>query len=81
MEGDIIYVDYELSSWKYQNKNTKSLYIKYINGMITTKNTQQTNEFFRPVYKGSGSAYGGKWKPKKPGDDRYWGKPGEIKVT
>ena len=81
MEGDIIYVDYELSSWKYQNKHKKSLYIKYINGMITTKNTQQINEFFRPVYKGSGSAYGGKWKPKKPGDDRYLGKPGEIKVT
>lgn len=49
--------------------------------MITTKNTQQTNEFFRLVYKGSGSAYGGKWNPKKPGNDRYLGKPGEIKVT
>ncbi len=81
MEGDIIYVDHELSSWKYQNKNAKSLYIKYINGMIVSKNIQQTDELCRLVYRGFGSAYGGNWKPKKPGDYRYLGKPGEIKVT
>ena len=35
------------------------------------------------AYKGGGSAYGGKWRPNpnKPQDQRYWGKPGEIKTT
>ena len=28
-----------------------------------------------------GSAYGGEWKPKKPDDERFIGKPGEIKTT
>ena len=34
-------------------------------------------------WKGGGSAYGGKWRPNpnKPQDQRYWGKPGEIKTT
>ena len=31
--------------------------------------------------KGGGSAYGGKWKPSKPEDERLVGKPGEIKIT
>lgn len=29
---------------------------------------------------GGGSAYGGKWRPAKPADERFMGKPGEIKV-
>ena len=35
------------------------------------------------IGKGGGSAYGGKWcpNPNKPQDQRYWGKPGEIKTT
>ncbi len=33
------------------------------------------------MWKGSGSAYGGKWKPKKDDDERFLGKPGEIKET
>ena len=81
MQGDIIHVDYDLSGWKYQNKRYESLYVKYTNGIIVKKTTTQPGVFFRMAYKGSGSAYGGKWKPKKPGDDRYLGKPGEIKVT
>lgn len=28
-----------------------------------------------------GSAYGGQWKPKKPEDERFFEKPGEIKTT
>ncbi len=31
--------------------------------------------------KGMGSAYGGEWQPKKPDDERFLGKPGEIKET
>ena len=33
------------------------------------------------IGKGGGSAFGGKWKPSKPEDDRLIGKPGEIKVS
>lgn len=33
------------------------------------------------LLKGGGSAYGGKWKPSKPEDERLIGKPGEIKIT
>ncbi|WP_085833810.1 hypothetical protein [Clostridium merdae] len=28
-----------------------------------------------------GSAFGGEWRPKKPDDERFLGKPGEIKTT
>ena len=28
--------------------------------------------------KGGGSAYGGKWKPSKPEDERFIGEPGEV---
>lgn len=31
--------------------------------------------------KGMGSAYGGEWKPNKPEDERFLGRPGEIKRT
>lgn len=34
-----------------------------------------------PLMKGGGSAYGGKWKPAKPADERFIGKPGEIKQS
>ena len=33
------------------------------------------------IGKGGGSAFGGRWKPSKPEDDRLIGKPGEIKVS
>ncbi len=81
MEGEIIPVDYELSSWKYQNKSQEILHTQPSRGMIVTKTILQPDELFQIVWKGSGSAYGGQWKPKKPGDDRFLGKPGEIKVT
>ena len=33
------------------------------------------------AYKGGGSAYGGKWKPSKPDDERFLGEPGSINRT
>ena len=81
MEGEIIPVDYELSSWKYQNKSQEILHTQPSRGMIVTKTILQPDKLFQIAWKGSGSAYGGQWKPKKPGDDRFLGKPGEIKVT
>lgn len=87
MEGDIIYVDYERSSWKYlgyespfENDDLEAYKI----GSARTKN-YDTIEPYRigGTYKGGGSAYGGKWRPNpnKPYDYRYVGQPGEIKTT
>lgn len=81
MEGDIIPVDYELSSWKYQNKGQEILHTQPSGGIMITKTILQPDGLFELAWKGSGSAYGGPWKPKKPGDERFLGKPGEIKVT
>ena len=33
------------------------------------------------IGKGGGSAYGGQWKPSKPEDERFIGKPGETKYS
>lgn len=35
MEGNIIFVDYELSSWKYQNHSKSSKYAKYLTGQLS----------------------------------------------
>ena len=86
MEGNIVFVDYELSSWKYQdNKQSFSKYVKYITGelplpddcdIIIKKGFVDTLE-----EKGMGSSRGGEWRPKKEEDERFLGKPGEIKRT
>ncbi len=81
MQGEIIHVDYELSGWKYQRKGRESLYRKRTNDTMVYKTTIQPDDFWMTVYKGTGSAYGGQWKPKKSDDERFLGKPGEIKVT
>lgn len=78
MRGDIINVDYELSGWKYLNSEKNILPKNFKNGIIVYKTYAQPPEIFR---KGTGSAYGGKWKPKKEDDKRLLGKPGEIKET
>lgn len=77
MQGNIIYVDYELSGWKYLKGQTNVLNDKNKGGRIIHKIMVQPDD----ILKGTGSAYGGKWKPKKPDDERYLGKPGEIKET
>ena len=78
MTGNILYINYELSSWlhygddecKSMSNDTSSLVIKKSCGYVCSD-----------TYKGTGSAFGGKWKPKKPEDERLLGKPGEIKET
>lgn len=77
MQGDIIYVDYEFSGWKYLKGQTNVLNDKNKGGRIIHKIMVQPDE----ILKGTGSAYGGKWKPKKPDDERYIGKSSEIKET
>lgn len=88
MEGNIIYVDYELSSWKYQGgKDAPSQYLPYIMGEkippegsgIIVKSGCVLRDGL--LHKGMGSAYGGEWKPAKPEDERLLGKPGEINLS
>ena len=51
MEGEIIPVDYELSSWKYQNKSQEILHTQPSRGMIVTKTILQPDELFQIVWK------------------------------
>lgn len=83
MQGDIVYVDYERSSWRYLNYEQKTAHSNdldcYKIGGAKQK-IYDTIEMYM-VGKGVGSAYGGEWKPSKPEDQRLIGNPGEIKVT
>lgn len=85
MEGNIVYVNYELSSWKYQNEAyTPSKYLPYICGEqplpIGDDLRIKSGYVLRdsPFGKGMGSAYGGAWKPAKQRDARLLGQPGQI---
>ena len=88
MEGNIVFVDYELSSWKYQNESyTPSKYLAYILGEqplpIGSKIHIKSGCVLREnqIEKGMGSAQGGPWKPAKPADERFMGEPGTTKET
>ena len=86
MQGNIVFVDYELSSWRYMNDDpyVPSKYVKYICGTepwpedcdIIIKSTGHILSDYE--IKGMGSAYGGKWRPSKPEDERFLGEPGDI---
>lgn len=88
MEGNIVYVNYERSSWKYQGgEDIPSKYLPYIrgekilpegSGIVIKTGCVLRGESPR---KGMGSVYGGAWKPAKPEDERLLGKPGEIKMS
>lgn len=66
--GYIIYVDYELSSWKYLNDNkANSLTMQDEADIIIKK--------YGYVCKGGGSAFGGEWKPKDENAARFYGEP------
>lgn len=84
MEGNIVFIDYELSSWKYQNESyTPSKYLAYILGEqplpIGSKIRIKFGCVLRENKKGMGSVHGGPWQPHKPEDERFIGEPGEIK--
>ena len=82
MQGDIVYVDYERSSWRYMDYERKSAYDDLESYKIggARKEICDTMDVYM-IGKGGGSAYGGEWKPSKPEDARLLGKPGEIKVS
>ena len=87
MQGNIVYVDYERSSWRYMSyeRNYKSEDLDAFKIGETYRPERDTIEpyLIGGTYKGGGSAYGGKWRPNpnKPQDQRFLGKPGEIKTT
>ncbi len=53
MQGDILYVDYERSSWKYQNKSHENLFKNESGDIIVYKTTVQPDCIFSAVSKGS----------------------------
>ena len=82
MQGDIVYVDYERSSWRYMNYERdlsgKNLDVYKID--VPSVHSYDILESFQ-LGKGGGSAYGGDWKPSKPQDEKFIGKSGEIKQS
>lgn len=84
MEGPIIYVDYELSSWKFLNfraqttSEKEDLSAYKIGGFSNA--TYDTMSAYQ-VTAGMGSAYGGGWKPKKESDRRFLGEPGTKNIS
>jgi hypothetical protein len=87
MRGDIVFVDYELSSWRYLNDDpyVPSKYAEYICGaeplpagsdlIIKQGNVlSRHEECYNRIRTGMGSAYGGKWRPNpnKPEDQRLF---------
>ena len=89
MRGNLVPIDYELSSWRHMDDDAyvPSKYAKYICGLepvppgcelVIKRGYVMRDDGCRM---GMGSAYGGKWKPRKEEDKRFLGKPGEIKET
>ena len=82
-------MDYELSSWKYQGQLDEvslSPYAKYIAGRLPLPENsgiviKQGSIIHDRAEKGSGSAYGGKWRPNpnKPNEVILRGEPNTIK--
>lgn len=86
MQGDIVFVDYERSSWKYMSYErgfTKENLDAFKIGGAPRTICDTIKPFLIGGYtdKGGGSAYGGKWNPTSNKDNRLSGTPGEIKTT
>ena len=83
MQGDVVFVDYDRSSWRYMNyeRSYKA------EGLDAFKVGGQPQAFYDTIspfidvpLKGGGSAYGGQWRPNpsKPNDAIYWGPANTI---
>lgn len=86
MQGDIVFADYERSSWKYisyERGTAKEDLDAFKMGGAPNLNRDTIEPFLIGGYtgKGGGSAYGGKWKPSKATDEKFVGEPGEIKQS
>ncbi len=94
MQGNIVFVDYDRSSWKYMDENPyiPSKYAKYICGAepipagsnLIIKSGYVVNEndknYNNIIQTGMGSAYGAMWKPNpdKQNEVILWGPPNTI---
>lgn len=82
MRGNIVYIDYDLSSWKYLNdKNYDEKCIKHTYPVLT--NNYNSSIIYKTGYisKGGGSAFGGEWQPKDANSERFIGVPNTTKVN
>ena len=81
MQGNIIYVDYERSSWRYMNYE-RSFRREDLNAFKIGSTSNGNRDTIEPylIEKGGGSAYGGKWKPNpnKPQDKIFLGPPNTV---
>jgi len=76
MTGEIIYIDYDLSSWQHYGDDVGKSFV--INKTIMNTSDKKIDTLItKKVYitKGGGSAYGGDWIPKKESDKRFLGDP------
>lgn len=73
MQGNIVYVDYDLSSWKHDEDD--------LDKAKTYRITKHTG--YVVLDKGGGSAEGGQWQPNpnKPTDARFLGEPEKVVDT
>lgn len=79
MQGEIVYVDYERSSWRYMSfERSEDLSVYKIGGASQHKCGTMDSYL---IGKGGGSAYGGEWKPSKSEDERFLGTPGSINTS
>ena len=82
MEGNIVYVDYDRSSWRYMNYERslpKEDLDVYKIGRAAPANYDTLASYM--IGKGGGSAYGGTWKPSKPEDQRLIGAPDSTNTS
>ncbi len=86
MEGNVVYVDYDRSSWRYMNYErsfAKEDLDPFKIGVTSHASCDTMEAYMIGGYtaKGGGSAYGGEWKPSKADDERLLGNPGDINRT
>ena len=75
MKGNIIYVDYDLSSWRHMADDV--VMIKHTNTLTDENTNGKIIKRYCYTEKGGGSAYGGEWVPPK-GSEWFLGKPNTI---
>jgi len=86
MQGNIVYVDYERSGWKYMSYEREKrcsaddLEAYKIGGQTYLPHDTMAPYLVGPAFKGGGSAYGGKWRPdpNKPNEVILKGPPNSI---
>lgn len=82
MRGNIIYINYDLSSWKHFDDDANKLFVKSRDSKIASDDEQ--NKIVHKtgyVAKGGGSALGGKWIPKTESEEHFLGEPNSIKIS